>query len=72
MHACMPCCSSAACLECCPAFQPSPRPGHNLLLSLRRPQLGRAVPEFLAAANDEVTVMVQIETKQSLDELEVR
>lgn len=46
-----------------------PRPSP---LAPRRPQLRRAVPEFLAAANDEVTVMVQIETKQSLEELEVR
>ena len=36
-----------------------------------RPQLGRPVPEYLSAANDEVALLVQCETKQCYDGLEV-
>ncbi|PSC70905.1 2,4-dihydroxyhept-2-ene-1,7-dioic acid aldolase [Micractinium conductrix] len=35
-----------------------------------RPQLGRPVPEYLSAANDEVALLVQCETKQCYDGLE--
>lgn len=37
-----------------------------------RPQLGRGVSEYLWAANDEVTLLVQVETKECFDDLEVR
>lgn len=35
-----------------------------------RPQLGRGVEEFLNAANDEVLLMVQIETRESLEDID--
>lgn len=35
-----------------------------------RPQLGREVPHFLRAANEEVVVMVQIETRESFESVE--
>lgn len=37
----------------------------------RRPQLGRGVADYISAANSEVTLMVQCETRQCYEELEV-
>lgn len=39
---------------------------------MARPQLGRGVPEYLAAANDEVVLIIQVETRQCYEDLEAR
>lgn len=49
-----------------PASVCAPRP------VLGRPQLGRGVADYVAAANGEVTLMVQCETRQCYEDLEVR
>lgn len=46
-------------------------PAHAGLL-VARPQLGRGVPEYLAAANDEVVLIIQVETRQCYEDLEAR
>ncbi|KAI7839070.1 hypothetical protein COHA_007212 [Chlorella ohadii] len=35
-----------------------------------RPQLGRSVTEYIGAANDEVTLLIQVETRQCYEDLE--
>jgi len=39
--------------------------------ALCRPQLGRSVTDYIGAANDEVTLLVQVETRQCYEDLEV-
>lgn len=53
-------------------FYPSPAfPTGNRSISWPiRPQLGRGVPEYLAAANDEVVLIIQVETRQCYEDLE--
>jgi hypothetical protein len=43
-------------------------PGRELLLC--RPQLGRDVESFINSANDEVLLLIQIETKESYEDIE--
>ena len=56
---------------CLPAALP-PTPAGIAAPALCRPQLGRSVTEYIGAANDEVTLLIQVETRQCYEDLEVR
>lgn len=59
--------AGAGAMRCCCASPSSPA-AHP---PARRPQLGRGVSEYIASANDEVALLIQCETRQCYEDLEV-